>query len=243
MTTEPPRTGKPPPTDRLQPCARSSLSARALTRRSRVHVALPVGVFHRGEQMRLLELQALRMPLEQRHVVLEDALGRRLRAARDGVANDRVQSVAVAQRLLHEVPALELGERRPEPLRPVRAWRATPRSTWSPSTCASTPSARRAAALKRGHAQSTSSAISGKSSSCASVRTRVTPRVLQELAERFHARRARRHDASAMSSASGFQRKRRVRAATRGNALCARRDERRRRRERSTRPRAGSGAR
>ena len=93
----------------------------------RVHVALPVGVLHRGEQMRLLELQALRVALEQRHVVLEDALGIGLRAACDGVADHRVQSVAAAQRLLHQVPALELGERRPRAARLVRASPARPR--------------------------------------------------------------------------------------------------------------------
>ena len=35
-----------------------------------------VRVVHGGEEMRLLEVEAFRLPLEQRHVVRKDALGR-----------------------------------------------------------------------------------------------------------------------------------------------------------------------
>src|SRR5687768_13482876 len=65
--------------------------------------------------MRLLELESLWILLEQRDVVGKDAVGVRFGAACDGVTNDGVQRVALAHRLLHEAPALELGERRAQP--------------------------------------------------------------------------------------------------------------------------------
>ena len=61
--------------------------------------------------MRLLEVQALRVLLEHRDVVREDAVGVGLRAVRDSVSDHGVQRVAPAHRLLHQAPAFELLQR------------------------------------------------------------------------------------------------------------------------------------
>src|SRR5690606_40565162 len=90
------------------PSARASASALELVQpaherlepQDRAHVALLIRVLHRREQVRLLELAPLRLALEHRHVMRKDAGGIRLRAARDRIAHDGMQRIALIDRLL-----------------------------------------------------------------------------------------------------------------------------------------------
>ena len=62
---------------------------------------------HRGEEVRLLEIEALRVALEQADVVGDGPPLIEARPPLDGVADGGVQRPAPGQRLLDQVPAGE----------------------------------------------------------------------------------------------------------------------------------------
>ena len=202
-----------------------------------------MGVVHRGEEVRLLEIEALRVAFEQGDEVGDRPALIEARARLDGVADGGVQGPAPGQRLLDQVPARE----------PPRAARA-------PRTGARQRRQRvgvDVVALEvREHGQQAPARRADARPRPADEQPDLGQVVL--VRDRRDARRPRAARASRAarrrvtapvvtsalltSSASGFQRSSDVSAATRGNGLRPAVDQRRARPETRTHRRAGSGA-
>src|SRR5260370_7473732 len=91
--------------------------------------------------MRLLEVESRRVVLEERHVVFEDAacvaraVGAAALDAANRMANDGVEREPVAKRLLDQVPAPKLRERkRPAPAHPSELEKGIARGVIAPET-------------------------------------------------------------------------------------------------------------